>query len=67
MTRRGTGLVEAVVAALLTALVVVSALGSLARLQRSVGGFVGRRFRVRLSGNRTTARSGRDLSYPPVS
>ena len=42
MTRRGTGLVEAVVAALLTALLVVAALGSLAGLQRALGRFTGR-------------------------
>lgn len=42
LTRRGTGLVEAVVAALLTALLVVAALGSLARLQRALARFTGR-------------------------
>ena len=42
MTRRGTGLVEAVVAALLTGLLVISALGSLAHLQRVLGRFTGR-------------------------
>jgi hypothetical protein len=39
LSRRGTGLVEAVVAALLTALLVVAALGSLAHLQRPLGRF----------------------------
>lgn len=42
LSRRGSGLVEAVVAALLTALLVVSALSSLAGLQRAVGRFTGR-------------------------
>lgn len=42
LSRRGTGLVEAVVAALLTALLVVAALGSFAHLQRALGRFTGR-------------------------
>jgi hypothetical protein len=42
LTRRGTGLVEAVVAALLTAVLVIAALGSLAGLQRSAGRFASR-------------------------
>ena len=42
LTRRGTALAEAVVAAVLTAALVVSALGALSHLQRSVGRLVGR-------------------------
>lgn len=42
LTRRGAGLIEAVVAAGLTALLVVSALAGLAGLQRTVGRFSGR-------------------------
>ena len=42
MNCRGTGLVEAVVAAALTALLVLSALGSLSSLQRSTGRFASR-------------------------
>ena len=42
LTRRGTGLVEAVMAAGLTALLVVAALGSLSSLQKSAGRFAAR-------------------------
>ncbi|HKP28755.1 MAG TPA: hypothetical protein VJU15_05110 [Gemmatimonadales bacterium] len=42
MNHRGTGLVEAVVAAALTALLVMSALGALSSLQRSTGRFASR-------------------------
>ena len=40
LTRRGTALTEAVVASVLTALLVVAALGALAQMQRSVGRLV---------------------------
>jgi hypothetical protein len=42
LSRHGVGLVEAVVAALLTAVLVIAALGSLAGLQRSANRFAGR-------------------------
>ena len=42
MNRRGTGLVEALVAATLTALLVVAALGALSAMQRSTGRFASR-------------------------
>ena len=42
VTRRGTGLIEAVVAAGLTALLVIAALGALSSLQRSTGRFAAR-------------------------
>ena len=77
MNRRGTGLVEAVVAAALTALLVLSALGALSSLQRSTGRFAARALSDQVIRGATqlfrselrdlSPRSGEILSITPAS